>query len=65
MRVNEDGPRVLLRNRAMTVPTPVKIALIEKLADAGPKAIEAGRFASPEWVPQMAGTAGLLAAKAA
>jgi len=61
VRVNEVGPRDGLQNEAMTVPTPVKIALIEKLADAGLKAIEAGSFVSPKWVPQMADTSEVLA----
>ena len=39
----------------------VKIALIERLADAGVTAIEAGSFVSPKWVPQMADTAAVLA----
>jgi hydroxymethylglutaryl-CoA lyase len=61
VRVNEVGPRDGLQNEAMTVPTLVKIALIEKLADAGLKAIEAGSFVSPKWVPQMADTSEVLA----
>jgi len=36
------------------VATPVKIELIERLARAGLRAIEATAFVSPKWVPQMA-----------
>ncbi|MGO9785977.1 MAG: hydroxymethylglutaryl-CoA lyase, partial [Stellaceae bacterium] len=60
VRVNEVGPRDGLQNESKTVPGAVKIALIEQLADAGLKAIEAGSFVSPKWVPQMADTAEVL-----
>lgn len=49
----EMGPRDGLQNEA-AVPTQAKVALIESLADAGVKRIEAGSFVSPKWVPQMA-----------
>ncbi|MDA0703858.1 MAG: hydroxymethylglutaryl-CoA lyase [Proteobacteria bacterium] len=61
VRVVEVGPRDGLQNEAATVPTGVKVAFIEKLADAGLKAIEAGAFVSPKWVPQMADSAEVLA----
>jgi len=61
VRMVEVGPRDGLQNEARPVPAEVKIALIEKLADAGLKAIEAGAFVSPKWVPQMADTARVLA----
>ena len=35
--------------------------LIERLADAGLRTIEAGSFVSPRWVPQMADTAAVMA----
>lgn len=54
VRVVEVGPRDGLQNEARAVPTAVKIALIEKLADAGLRSIEATAFVSPKWVPQMA-----------
>jgi hydroxymethylglutaryl-CoA lyase len=57
----EVGPRDGLQNEAKPVPAAVKIELIERLADAGLKAIEAGAFVSPKWVPQMADTADVLA----
>ncbi len=48
------GPRDGLQNEPKSVPTDVKVALIERLADAGVPAIEATAFVSPKWVPQMA-----------
>lgn len=62
VRVVEVGPRDGLQNEAKTVPTAIKVALIEQLADAGLKAIEVGSFVSPQWVPQMADTAAVLQA---
>ncbi|HZL60193.1 MAG TPA: hydroxymethylglutaryl-CoA lyase [Stellaceae bacterium] len=62
VRVVEVGPRDGLQNESKTVPTAVKVALIEQLADAGATAIEAGSFVSPKWVPQMADTAEVLKA---
>lgn len=56
----EVGPRDGLQNEATSVPTATKIALIEALADAGLRVIEAGAFVSPRWVPQMADTAAVL-----
>ncbi|MEO1331194.1 MAG: hydroxymethylglutaryl-CoA lyase [Pseudomonadota bacterium] len=50
----EVGPRDGLQNEAAPVSTDVKLALIDRLADAGLRAIEAGAFVSPKWVPQMA-----------
>lgn len=42
--------------------TPVKVELIERLADAGLRAVEATSFVSPKWVPQLADAAEILAA---
>ncbi len=61
VRIVEVGPRDGLQNEKTLVPVEVKIALIEALADAGLKTIEAGSFVSAQWVPQMAGTAEVLA----
>ena len=61
VRMVEVGPRDGLQNEAKTVPAAVKIALIDRLADAGLSAIEAGSFVSPKWVPQMADTAAVMA----
>ncbi|MEO0717526.1 MAG: hydroxymethylglutaryl-CoA lyase [Pseudomonadota bacterium] len=52
----EVGPRDGLQNEPSAVSTDVKLTLIDSLADAGLKVIEAGAFVSPKWVPQMADT---------
>ena len=50
----EVGPRDGLQNEAQTIPLASKIQLIENLALAGHKVIEAGSFVNPKWIPQMA-----------
>ena len=57
----EVGPRDGLQNEQQVVPLEAKIRLIEDLAEAGLKVIEAGAFVSPRWVPQMADSAEVLA----
>ncbi|MGB1612616.1 MAG: hydroxymethylglutaryl-CoA lyase [Arenicellales bacterium] len=52
----EVGPRDGLQNEAHHLSPSERIALIEKLADAGLNQIEAGSFVSPQWVPQMNGS---------
>jgi hydroxymethylglutaryl-CoA lyase len=61
VRIVEVGPRDGLQNEAVTVPTESKVELIDRLAAAGLKTIEAGSFVSPKWVPQMADTADVFA----
>jgi hydroxymethylglutaryl-CoA lyase len=61
VRIVEVGPRDGLQNEAGAVPLEAKVELIEALADAGLKTIEAGSFVSPKWVPQMGDTAEVLA----
>ena len=61
VKIVEVGPRDGLQNESAPVSTTHKIALIEDLADAGLKVIEAGSFVSPKWVPQMADSAAVLA----
>jgi isopropylmalate/homocitrate/citramalate synthase len=58
----EVGPRDGLQNEKQTVPTEVKVHLIEMLVEAGLTTIEVGSFVSPKWVPQMADTAAVMAA---
>src|SRR6202162_311962 len=58
----EVGPRDGLQNERAFVPTEVKVALIDRLTDAGLPAIEATSFVSPKWVPQMADAAQVMAA---
>ncbi|WP_024276578.1 hydroxymethylglutaryl-CoA lyase [Xanthobacter sp. 126] len=62
VRIVEVGPRDGLQNEPGIVPLDAKMALIDALADAGLKMIEAGSFVSPKWVPQMADTAEVLGA---
>jgi len=61
VKIVEVGPRDGLQNEAQSVPTAVKIELIERLADAGLQVIEATAFVSPKWVPQMADNAAVMA----
>jgi hydroxymethylglutaryl-CoA lyase len=61
VRMVEVGPRDGLQNEAQTVPAATRIALIERLAEAGLAVVEAGSFVSPKWIPQMADTAEVLA----
>jgi isopropylmalate/homocitrate/citramalate synthase len=61
VRIVEVGPRDGLQNEPQTVPTATKIELVNRLADAGLPAVEAGAFVSPKWVPQMADSAAVLA----
>jgi hydroxymethylglutaryl-CoA lyase len=49
----EVGPRDGLQNESQSVPTQVKIELVQRLADAGLSVVEATSFVSPKWVPQM------------
>ena len=46
VRIVEVGPRDGLQNEANTLPPEAKVALIEALAGAGLKTIEAGSFVS-------------------
>ncbi len=61
VRLVEVGPRDGLQNETVTVPTDVKVMLIDLLTDAGLPAIEATSFVSPKWVPQMADAADVMA----
>ena len=61
VKLVEVGPRDGLQNEQQTVSKELRIALIDDLGGAGLKVIEAGSFVSPKWVPQMAGTAEVLA----
>lgn len=62
VRIVEMGPRDGLQNEKSVVPLAAKVALIDALAEAGLSVIESGSFVSPQWVPQMADTAEVLAA---
>ncbi|HLX80321.1 MAG TPA: hydroxymethylglutaryl-CoA lyase [Burkholderiales bacterium] len=54
VRIVEVGPRDGLQNEKSEVPTAIKLELIERLADAGIRSVEATAFVSPKWIPQMA-----------
>ena len=56
VRIVEVGPRDGLQNEPQPISSSVKIRLIEQLAEAGLRYIEAGSFVNPRWVPQMAGS---------
>ena len=61
VKMVEVGPRDGLQNEPASVPAEVKVALIDRLSDAGFQVVEAGSFVSPKWVPQMADTAEVMA----
>ena len=61
VRLVEVGPRDGLQNEKAMVPTDVKVALIDLLADAGLPTIETTSFVSPKWVPQMGDAADVMA----
>ena len=60
IRIVEVGPRDGLQNEAEPLSPQERVDLIQQLADAGLKDIEAGSFVSPRWVPQMAGSGEVL-----
>jgi hydroxymethylglutaryl-CoA lyase len=57
----EVGPRDGLQNEAAAISTADKIALVNRLSDAGHQLIEVSAFVSPKWVPQMADAAQVFA----
>ena len=59
--VVEVGPRDGLQNESGEISVASKVRLIRALAEAGLPVVEAGAFVSPKWVPQMAGSAEVLA----
>jgi hydroxymethylglutaryl-CoA lyase len=54
VRIVEMGPRDGLQNEKQSIPLATKLELIDRLAQAGLREIEATSFVSPKWVPQMA-----------
>lgn len=60
VRIVEVSPRDGLQAEARIVPAATKIALVERLADAGLMTVEATSFVSPRWVPQLADGAEVL-----
>jgi hydroxymethylglutaryl-CoA lyase len=57
----EVGPRDGLQNEPDVVSTEVKVEFIERLAAAGLEVVEATSFVHPNWVPQLADAADVLA----
>ena len=55
------GPRDGLQNEKQVVPAAIKIELVQRLQDAGLCGIEVTSFVSPQWVPQMADNAQVMA----
>ena len=53
VRIVEMGPRDGLQNEKQLVSVETKLELIDRLAAAGLREIEATSFVSPKWVPQM------------
>ena len=60
IKIVEVGARDGLQNEKKSIPLPVKLDLIERLAKTGLSSIEAGAFVSPKWVPQVRQTPHLL-----
>ena len=54
--VYEVGPRDGLQNEAETLPVAVRAEFVDRLAEAGLPAVEAGSFVSPKAIPQLADT---------
>jgi len=61
INIVEVGPRDGLQNEKQTIDVATKVELIERLAAAELKTVEAGAFVSPKWVPQMAASDEVLA----
>lgn len=61
VEIFEVGPRDGLQNEKHEIPVAEKVALIDCLSRAGFHRIEVASFVSPKWVPQMAGSADVLA----
>jgi len=61
VEIFEVGPRDGLQNEKREIPVSEKVALVDCLSRAGFSRIECASFVSPKWVPQMAGSAEVLA----
>lgn len=62
VKLVEVGPRDGLQNEKNPIKVETRVSLIERLAAAGLRHIEAGSFVSPKAVPQMAGSEDVFAA---
>jgi len=61
VKIVEVGPRDGLQNEKEFVRIEIKVELINQLSNAGFPNIEAASFVSPKWIPQMAGSAEVMA----
>jgi hydroxymethylglutaryl-CoA lyase len=61
VNIVEVGPRDGLQNEPRPISVADKIALVDLLSRSGLTRIECASFVSPKWVPQMAGSAEVLA----
>jgi hydroxymethylglutaryl-CoA lyase len=61
VKIVEVGPRDGLQNEQQTISAEVKIALVDRLTQAGFRNIEVASFVSSKWVPQMATSAEVMA----
>ncbi|MGI9367504.1 MAG: hydroxymethylglutaryl-CoA lyase [Ruegeria sp.] len=61
VEIFEVGPRDGLQNEKREIPVAEKVDLVNCLSGAGFNRIEVASFVSPKWVPQMAGSAEVLA----
>jgi hydroxymethylglutaryl-CoA lyase len=61
VQITDVGPRDGLQNERTPVPAAVKIELVHRLQAAGLSSIEVTSFVSPQWVPQMADNAEVMA----
>ncbi|CUH50321.1 hydroxymethylglutaryl-CoA lyase [Ruegeria atlantica] len=61
VEIFEVGPRDGLQNEKREIAVAEKVALVDCLSKAGFNRIEVASFVSPKWVPQMAGSADVLA----
>ena len=62
VRLVEVGARDGLQNEKRTLPPRIRVQLLERLANAGLRTLEAGAFVSSRWVPQMSGSDDVLKA---
>ena len=61
VEIYEVGPRDGLQNEPGEIAVADKVALVDRLSAAGFRRSECASFVSPKWVPQMAGSAEVLA----
>lgn len=62
VRIIEVGMRDGLQNEKTTLSVEARLEFAKRIAKSGAREIEMGAFVSPQWVPQMAGSAQLITA---